>query len=104
MHSFGFDVDLVVSEEEFVVGVVIDVVKVVVIGTVDAIVMVNTVVVAVLDAAAVVTVDTPALLTETGTMTTRGLHADTTAFSLCDLSEGMLLDDGAGLGSFIFGD
>jgi hypothetical protein len=59
--------------------------------TVDAMVMVNTVVVAVLEAATVVTVGAQVLVTETGTMTTLGLH-DTMAISLGDLTEGMLLD------------
>ena len=70
--------------------------KVVVVGIVDAIVMVNTVVVAVLDAAAVVTEDTLELLTETGIMTIRGLHADITGFSVGNFRDGMLLDCGAG--------
>jgi hypothetical protein len=79
---------LVDSEEEFVVGVDNEVVKVVEVATVDAMVMVNTVVVAVLEATAVVTVGALVLLTETGT-TTLGLH-DATGISLGDLTEGML--------------
>jgi hypothetical protein len=59
--------------------------------TVDAMVMVNTVVVAVLEATTVVTVGAQVLVTETGVMTTLGLH-DTIGISLGDLTEGMLLD------------
>ena len=65
--------------------------KVVEVATVDAMVMVNTVVVAVLDATTVVTVGAQVLVTETGTMTTLGLH-DTMGISLGDFTNGMLLD------------
>jgi hypothetical protein len=88
-QGFGLKFDLVDSEEEFVVGVDNEVVKVVEVATVDAMVMVNTVVVAVLEATAVVTVGALVLVTETGTMTTLGLH-DETGISLGDLTEGML--------------
>lgn len=63
--------------------------KVVEVTTVDAMVMVNTVVVAVIEATTVVTVGAQALVTETGTITTLGLH-DTTGISLGNLTEGML--------------
>jgi hypothetical protein len=64
-------------------------VKVVEVATVEAMVIVNTVVVAVLDATTVVTVGAQVLATQTGTMTTLGLH-DTTGISLGDLTKGML--------------